>query len=221
MFSVQFSSVAQPCPTFCEPMDCSTPGFPVHHQLPEFTQTHIHWVGDAIHLILCHPLLLHPQSFPASGSFQINQFFILGGQSIGDSASVAVFPMNIQNWFSLGLTGLISLQSKGLSRVFSNNTTVQKHQFLRWAFFMAQLSHPYTTIGKIIPLTRWTFVGKAMSLLFNMLSKLVIAFLPRSRHLLISWLQSPSAVILEPKKIKSVTVSIFPHLFAMSEWCIQ
>ena len=86
---------------------------------------------------------------------------------------------------------------------------------------MAQLSHPYTTIGKIIPLTRWTFVGKAMSLLFNMLSKLVIAFLPRSRHLLISWLQSPSAVILEPKKIKSVTVSIFPHLFAMSEWCIQ
>ena len=86
---------------------------------------------------------------------------------------------------------------------------------------MAQLSHPYTTIGKIIPLTRWTFVGKATSLLFDMLSKLVIAFLPRSRHLLISWLQSPSAVILEPKKIKSVTVSIFPHLFAMSEWCIQ
>ena len=90
-----------------------------------------------------------------------------------------------------------------------------------WAFFMAQFSHPYTTIGKIIALTRWTFVGKVTSLLFNTLSRLVIAFLPRSKHLLISWLQAPSAVILEPKKINSVTVSIFPHLFAMSEWCIQ
>ena len=76
------------------------------------------------------------------------------------------------------------------------------------AFFMVQLSHPYMTIGKIIALTRWTFVGKAMSLLFNMLSRLVIAFLPRSKHLLISWLKSPSAVILEPKKIKSLTVSV-------------
>ena len=125
---IQFSSVAQSCPTLCNPVDCSTPGLPVHHQLLEVTQTQVHWVGDAIHLILCHPLLLHPQSFPASGSFQINQFFILGGQSIGDSASVAVFPMNIQEWFPLGLTGWIFLQSKGLSRVFSN-TTVQKHQF--------------------------------------------------------------------------------------------
>ena len=83
------------------------------------------------------------------------------------------------------------------------------------AFFMVELSHPYITTGKTIALIRWTFVDKAISLLFNMLSRLVIAFLPRSKHLLISWLQSPSAVILEPKKIKSVTVSIFPHLFAM------
>ena len=83
------------------------------------------------------------------------------------------------------------------------------------AFFTVQLSHPYMTTGKTIALTRWTFVGKVMSLLFNTLSRLVIAFLPRSKHLLISWLQSPSAVILEPKRIKSLTVSMFPHLFAM------
>ena len=115
--------------------------------------------------------------------------------------------MNIQGWFPLGLTGLISLLSKRLSRVFSS-TTVQKHQFFS-ALFMGQLSHPYVTTGKNIALTRRTFVGKVMSLLFNMLSRFLIAFLPRSKHLLISWLQSPSAVNLEPKKIKSVTVSTF------------
>ena len=108
--------------------------------------------------------------------------------------------MNIQEWFTLVWTGWISLQSKGLSRVFSN-TTVQKHQFFRRpAFFIVQLSYPYMTTGKTIALNRQTFVGKTMSLLFNMLSRLVIAFLPRSKHLLISRLQSPSAVILEPKK---------------------
>ena len=95
------------------------------------------------------------------------------------------------------------MQSKGLSRVFSN-TTVQKHQFFSpQLFFIVQLLHPYMTIGKTIALTRWTFVGKVMSLLFNMLSRLVIAFLPRSKSLLISWLQSPSAVILEPSEIRS------------------
>ena len=100
------------------------------------------------------------------------------------------------------------MQSKGLSRVFSN-TTVQKHQFFgTQLFFMVQLSHPYMTTGKTIALTRWTFVDKVMSLLFNMLSRLVITFLPRSKRLLISWLQSPSAVILEPPKIKSATVCI-------------
>ena len=83
------------------------------------------------------------------------------------------------------------------------------------AFFMVQLSHPYITTGKTIVLTRWTFIGKVISLLFIMLSKLSITFLPRSKRLLISWLQSPSALILEPKKVKSVTVSIVPHLFAM------
>ena len=145
------------------------------------------------------------QSFPGSGSFPMSQLFESGGQSIGASASTLVLPMIIQGWFPFGLTGLISLQSKGFSRVFSN-TTVQKDQFCS-VFFMVQLSHPYTT-GKTIALTIQTFVGKVISLLFNLLSRFVIAFLPRSKHLLISWLQSPSAVVLEPKRIKSVTASI-------------
>ena len=134
-----------------------------------------------------NPFSSCPQSFPASGSFTMSQFFTSGGQSIGVSVSASVPPMNIQDWFPLGWAGWISLQSKGLSRVFSN-TTVQKHQFF-WcsAFFIVQLSHPYMTIGKTIPLTRWTFVGKVMSLLFNMLSRLVTAFLPRSKHLLKHW----------------------------------
>ena len=150
------------------------------------------------HLILCCPLPSCPQSFPTSGPFQISQLFTSGGQSIGISASASVLPMNIQDWFPLGVTGLISLQSKGPSRVFSN-TAVQKHQFFGiQLYFIVQLSHPYMTTGKNIALTRQTFVGKVMSLLFNVLSRLVITFLPMSKHLFISWLQSPSAVILEP-----------------------
>ena len=138
----------------------------------------------------------------------MSQLFTSGGQSIGVSALVSVLPMNTQDWFPLGWTGWISLQSKGLSRVFSN-TTVQKHQFFLQCsvFFTVQLSHPYMTTGKTIALTRWTFVGKVMSLLFNMLCRLVTTFFPRSKHLLISWLQSPSAGILEPPKIKSDAVS--------------
>ena len=129
--SVQFSSVAQSCPTLCDPMDCSTPGFPVHHQLPEFTRTHVHWVGDAIHPTISSSAVSSSfclQPFPASGSFPMSHFFTWGGQSIGVSASTSVLPMNIQDWLPLGLTGLSSLQSKGLSRVFSN-TTVGKLQF--------------------------------------------------------------------------------------------
>ena len=136
----------------------------------------------------------------------MSHFFKSGGQSIG--ASATVLPVNIQGGFPLRLTALISLQSKGLSRVFSN-TTLQRHQFFStWPFFIVQLSHLYITTGKTIGLTRRTFVGKVMSLLFNTLSRFVVAFHPRSKHLLISWLQSPSTVTLEPKKIKSVTVSI-------------
>ena len=100
---------------------------------------------------------------------------------------------------------------RGLLQYHSSKASIVRHS----AFFMVQLLHPYMTTGKTIPLTRWTFVGKVMSLLFNMLSKLVLAFLPRTKHLLISWLQSPSAVTLEPKKTKSFTVSIVSHLFVM------
>ena len=130
--SVQFSSVSQSYPTLCEPMDCSTPGLPVHHQLPEFTQTHIHWVSDAIqpsHPVSSVPFSSCLQFFPASGSFLMSQFFTSGGHSIGVSASASVLPTNIQDWFLLEWTGWISLQSKGLSRVFFI-TRVQKHQFL-------------------------------------------------------------------------------------------
>ena len=138
------------------------------------------------HLILCCPLLLLPSIFPSIRSFQMSQLFASGGSSIGASASASVLPMNIQGWFPLGLTSLISLLSKGLSRVFSSTTIWKQMQFESKfhcsAFFMVQVSHPYMTTGKAIALTRQTFVGKIMSLLFNMLSKLVIAFLPRSKQ---------------------------------------
>ena len=159
------------------------------------------------HLILCHPLLLLPSLFSSSGSFPMSQLSTSGGQSIGVSASASVLPMNIQGWFPSGLIDLISLQSKGLSGVFSN-TTLQKHQFFS-AQFIVQLSRPYMTTGKTIALNIWTFVGKILFLLFNTLFRFVIAFLPGNKHLLISWLQSLSTVILEPRKIKSVTVSTF------------
>ena len=128
---LQFSSVAQSCPTLCDPMNCNTPGLPVPHQLPELTQTHVHWVGDAIQP--CHPLSPpSPPTFSLSldqGLFQqVGRLFTSCGQSIGASAPASVLPMNIQGWFPLGLTGLTSLLFKGLSRVFSN-TTVQKRQF--------------------------------------------------------------------------------------------
>ena len=163
----------------------------------------------------CHPAISSsvvpfscPQSLPASGSFPMSQLFAWGGQSTGVSASASAFPMNSLDWSPLGWTGWISLQSKGLPRVFSN-TTVQKFKSTLWypAFFTFQLSHPLMTTGKTIALTRQNFVGKIISLLLNMLSRLVITLLPRSKHLLISWLQSPSAVILELRKIKSDTVS--------------
>ena len=137
----------------------------------------------------CHPTISSSvipfsswlQSFPASGSFPLSQFFVSGGQNIGVSASASVLPMNIQDWFPFELTSLISLQSKELSRIFSN-TTVQNHPILQCsAFFIVQISHPYMTTGKSIALTRWTFVDKVTSLLLNILSRLVITFLPRSK----------------------------------------
>ena len=147
------------------------------------------------HLIICHPLLL--LLLLASVSFPMSQLYALAGQSIWVSASASVLPMNTQDWSPLGWTGWIPLQSKGLSRVFYK-TAVEKH-----LFFSTQLLHSptFTSIydhWKTIALIRRTFVGKVMSLLFNMLSRLVITSLSRSKCLLISWLQSPSAVILWP-----------------------
>ena len=175
-------------------MNCSTQGLPVHHQLLESTQTNVHWVGDSI-----QPS--HPLSSPSPPAFNISQHqglfkWVSSSHQVARvlmSASTSVLPMNTQDWSPLGWTGWISSQSKGLPRVFSN-TTVKKHQIFS-AQISFQLSHPYMITGKTIALTRWTFVCKVMSLLLNMLSRLVITFLPKSKCLLISWLQSPSAVI--------------------------
>ena len=129
-----------------------------------------------------------PQSFPASESFPMSWLFASGGQSIGASASASILLMNVQDWFPLGLTGFISLQSKELSRVFYS-TTVQKHQFFKAQPSLWSSSHPYMNdYWKTIALIRWTLVARVISLLFSILCRFVIAFLPRSKCLLISWL---------------------------------
>ena len=134
-------------------MDCSLPGFPVFHYLLEFAQTHVHWVSDAIQPSTKDPSSIAPfsscpQSFPATGSFPMSQFFASGGQSIGTSGSASVLPMNIQSWFTLGLIDLINLLSKRLSRVFTS-TTLQNHQFFSAQFSLWSNSHiPYMTTGK-------------------------------------------------------------------------
>ena len=163
-------------------MDCSTPGFPVHHQLPEFTQTHVHWAGDAIQP--SHPLLS-----PSPLTFKIAQHQGLFKRisSLRQVAKVLEFQLQHQSFQWIFRADFQHHSSKASIPHCS-------------AFFIVQLSHSYITTGKTRALTRQTFVGKVMSLLFNMLSRLVITFLPRSKHLLISWLQSPSAVILEPFK---------------------
>ena len=137
----------------------------------------------------------------------MSQLFASGGQSIGTSASASVLPMNIQDWFPwIDWFDFLAVQGtlKNLFQQHSSKTSI----ILCSVFFIVQLSHPNMTAGKIIALTRWSFVSKVISLLFKMLSRLIIAFLSRSKLLLISWLQSPYAVLLEPKKIKSLTVSI-------------
>ena len=154
-----------------DPMDCSTPGFPVLHCLLEFAKTWVHWVHDAIQLShSLSPLSPALNLFEHQGLFQWKrQLFASGGQSIGVSAWASVLPMNIQGWFPLGLTGLISLLSKGFSSLLQHH--ISKASIL-WcsAFFMVQLSHSYMTTGKTMALTIQTFVGKATSLLFNTLS---------------------------------------------------
>ena len=182
-------------------MNRSTPGLPVYHQL-----FGVYW-NSCLSSRWWHPAISSsvvpfsscPQSLPASGSFPMSQLFARGGRSIGVSASASVLPMN---------TGLISFRMDWLDLLAVQGTLkslLQHHSSKPWifqhsAFFTVQLSHPYMTPGKTIAFTRRTFVGKVMSLLYNMLSRLVITFLPRSKCLLISWLQSPSAVFWSPPK---------------------
>ena len=184
-------------------MDCSTPGFPVHHQLPEFTQTHVHWVSDAIQP--SHHLSSHsPPTFNLSQHHGLFKWI----SSSNQVAKVLEFQLHHQSFQWIFRTDFLRMDWLDLLAVQGTLKSLLQHHSSKasilWhsAFFIAQLLHPY------IALTRWTFVGKVMFLLFNMLSRLVITFLPRSKCLFISWLQSPSAVILEPPKIKSVTVSI-------------
>ena len=201
-----FSSVAQSCLTFCNPMDWSTPGLPVYHQFPEFTQTHVHWVPSS-HLILCCPFLLPSSIFLSIRVFSNESALRIRWPKYW-SFSFNISPSNEHPGlisFRMDWLDLLSVQGtlKSLLQHHSPKASILRCS----AFFIAQFSHPYMTTGKTIALTRWAFVGKVMSLLFNMLSRLVITFLPRNKRLLISWLQSPSAVILEPPKIKSATVS--------------
>ena len=187
-------------------MDCNIPGLSVHHQLLEFTQTHVHWLGDAIQL--SHPLFSpslptfnltqHQGPFQwVSSSHQVTQVLEFQLQHQPFQWIVRTVTLRMDRLELLAVQGTL----KSLLQHHSSKASFLQHS----PFFMVQLSHPYMTTRKTIALTIRTFVSKVMSLLFNKLSRFVIAFLPRSKHLLISWLQSPSAVILEPKKIKSVT----------------
>ena len=187
------------------------PGSSVLHYLRQFAQTHaIESVMPSNYLILCHLLLLLPSIFRS-----IRVFSNESALCIRWSFSYNISPSSeYSGWisFKIDCFDLLAVQGtlKSLLQHYSSKASVLR----RSAFFMVQLSHPYMTTGKTIALTRWTFVGKVMSLLFNTLSRFVVAFFPRSKHLLISWLQSQSAVILEPKKRKSVIVSTFtPSIF--------
>ena len=210
--SVQFT---QSCPSFCYPMNCSTPGLPVHHQLSEFTQAHAHWVGNAI-----QPS--HSQSSPSPPAFSLSQHqgLFQWVSSLHQVAKVLEFQLQHQSFQWIFRTNFLRMDWLDLLAVQGTLKSLFQYQSWRasnlWcsAFFILKLSHPSMATGKTIALTRWTFVGKVMFLLFNKLSRVVITFLPRSKRLFVSYLQSPSAVILEPNKIKSVTLCIVsPSIF--------
>ena len=205
--TAQFGSVAQSWLTLCDPIDCSLPGFPVHHQLPELAQTQVHQVSDAI-----QPS--HPLSSPSLPAFNLSQhqgLFLRVGSSHHGAKVLELQPQQqsfqwtvrtdfLQDWLIWSpCSPRDSQESSPTSQFKSISSSVLS--FLYVSTFTS--IHDY---WKTIALTRWNFVGKIMSLLFNMLSRLVIAFLPRIKYLLISWLQSPSAVILEPKKMKFVEI---------------
>ena len=170
------------------------------------------------HLILCHPLLLLPSIFPSIRVFS-NESALLIRWSKYWSFSFNINPSNEHpGLISFRMDWLVLLAVQGTLKSLLQHHSSKASILWHSACFVVQLSYPYMTTRKTIAFTTWTFVGKVMSLLFNMLSRLVITFLSRSKCVLISWLQSPSAVILEPPKIKSVTVSLFPLLFAMKWW---
>ena len=182
---LQFSSVTQSCSTLCDPMDCSTPGLPVHHQLLELTHTHVHWFSDDIQQS-------HPLSSPSPPTFNLSQHqglfkWVSSSHQVTRvrSFSVNISPSNEHLRlisFRIDWLDLLAIQGtlKGLLQHHSSKASI----LWRSAFFIVQLSYPYMTTGKTKALTRWTFVGKVMSLLLNMLSRLVITFLPRNKHLL-------------------------------------
>ena len=203
----QSCSFAQSCPTLCNPMRCSTPGLPVLHQLPEFAQTlmSIKLVMPSNHLVLCCPLLFLPSVFPIVRVFSSESVLRIRWPKYW-SFSFSISPFSEHSRlisFTIDCFGILAVQGtlKSLLQYPGSKASVLRCS----AFFIVQLSYPYT--GKTIALTRQTFVGKVTSLLFKVLSRFVIAFF-QGASILISWLQRPSAVILEPKKIKPVTISV-------------
>ena len=212
--SQSVSPVSQSCPTLCNPVDCSTQAslsITNPQSLPK--PMSIKSVMPSNHLILCHPLLLLPSIFPNIRVFSNESVLHISWPKYW-SFSFSISPSSEYSRliiFRMDWLDLLAVQGtlKSLLQHHSSKASI----LWRSAFFIVQLSHPYMTTGKTTALTRQTFVGKVISLLFNMLSRLVITFLLRSKHLLILWLQSPSAVILEHQKIKSVTVPIvFPSI---------
>ena len=212
-------SVSQFSPSIVS--NCATPWTAAHQASLSITNTRtlpksmcIEWVMPSKHLILCLPLLLLPSIFPSIRVFSNKSADRIRWPKYW-SFSFKISPSNEHPGlisFRMDWLDLLAVQGT-LKSLFQHHSSKASSLWCS-AFFIVQLSHPYMTTGKTIAFSRWTFVGKVMSLLFNMLPGLVITFLPRSKHLLISWLQSPSAVVLEPRKIKSATVStVFPSIY--------
>ena len=212
IFIFQFTSVTQSCPTLCDRMNRS---LSITNSQSSPKPMSIESVMTSYHLILCHSLLFLPPIFPSIRVFSNESALHIRWPSYW-SSSFSTNPFNVYSGlisFRMDWLDLFAVQ-RTLKNLFQQHSS--KESILQCSvFFILQLSHPYMTTGKTIALTRWPFVVKVISLLFNMLSRLVITFLLRSKCLLISWLQSPSAVILEHRKIKSATASLFPHLFPM------
>ena len=207
-FCCQFSSVAQSRPPLCDPMSHSTPGLlSITNSRSLFRLMPIEFVMPSSHLVLCLPLLLMPPIPPSIRVFSNESTLRMRWPKYW-SFSFSISPSNKHPGlisFRMDWLNLLAVQGtlKSLLQHHSSKASILQCS----ACFIVQLSHPYLTHGKTIALTRRTFAGKVMSLLFNMLSRLVITFLPRNKHLLISWLQSPPAVILEPPQIKSDPIS--------------